>query len=202
MESLALTGLIKIEFPTGDLRLCDGQFFTFNAESYVSSDPTFGHIAGLEPISEGAGDELPILRLVLAPAASAAFADLVSPEFQGSRVRMWISEYVVETGLLTGTANLMFDGIIDRPVLSVSQSTRVVEFDIISNAERLLLRSEGNSMSPRFHKSVWPGELGMDNAIDLEIPVAWGTESPARGTTGGGGSGIGRGGFNPAVVNV
>ena len=173
----ALTGLMKIELPSGDIRLCDGGFFTYAAETYTNSDATFGTITGIEAITDGFGDSLPILKVVFAPPSDSAVADLVDSSQQGSRVRFWISEFDTATGLLTGSADMIFDGIIDRPVLSVSRDNREVEFDIISNAERLLLRQEANTQSPRFHKTIWAGELGQDNAVDLEITVSWGTET-------------------------
>lgn len=184
---VALTGLMKIELPGGDIRFCDGSFFTYDSEAYASSDADFGTITGIEAITDGIGDALPILKVVFAPSSGAAVADLVASDQQGSRARFWIAEYDKDTGLITGTPDLMFDGIVDRPLLSTSGDAREVEFDIISNAERLLLRQEANSMSPRFHKTIWAGELGMDNAIDLETGVYWGTEMPSRGGSASGG---------------
>jgi len=184
---VALTGLMKIELPGGDIRLCDGAFFTYDSEGYTSSHADYGTITGIESITDGIGDNLPILKVVFAPNSAAAVADLVSSDQQGARARFWIAEYDIDTGLITGTPDLMFDGIVDRPLLSTSRDSREVEFDIISNAERLLLRQEANSMSPRFHKTIWTGELGMDNAIDLEVGVYWGTEMPSRGSSSGGG---------------
>ena len=184
---VALTGLMKIELPGGDIRLCDGAFFTYDSEGYTNSHADFGTITGIESITDGIGDNLPILKVVFAPKSGAAVADLVSSDQQGARARFWIAEYDNDTGLITGTPDLMFDGIVDRPLLSTGGGNREVEFDIISNAERLLLRQEANSMSPRFHKTIWSGELGMDNAIDLEIGVYWGVEMPSRGSGGGGG---------------
>ncbi|MEO9745221.1 hypothetical protein [Parasphingorhabdus sp.] len=185
----ALVGLLKIELPGNDILLCDGGFFSYDGDDYTDSDPDFGVVAGLEPITDSIGDSLPILKISFAAAEGAAVATLVSSDMQNARTRFYVAEFDYDTGLVTGTPDQVFDGIISRPVLQVGATERIVEFDVISNAERLLLRSEANSLSPRFHKSNWSGELGMDNAIDLEIPVAWGVESPARFSASGGGAG-------------
>jgi hypothetical protein len=65
-----------------------------------------------------------------------------------------------------------------------------LHFDIVSTAERLFEVNIGNTLSPRFHKSIWPGETGEDAAIGIGLTVAWGIEAP----TGGGGAVYGGGG--------
>jgi hypothetical protein len=64
----------------------------------------------------------------------------------------------------------------------------------VSRLERLFSINEGNSLSPRFHKTVWPGELGEDNATGVGVAVAWGVEGAPRGSTYSGGGVPGWGG--------
>ena len=54
---------------------------------------------------------------------------------------------------------------------------------MVSTAERLFNKADGNTLSPTFRRSVWPLEAGDDEATGLSIPVAWGVEGPngARG---------------------
>lgn len=197
MNRIGLIGLLKIELPDATVRLCDGGFVDFGGEIYSSVDPTFGTIASLAALTEGVGEEVPALELSLNPAASSAPGDLSKPGFQRSAVRLWLGELDVETGLLVGDPDLLFYGQIDQSVLRVGRSTRDLAMTIVSTLERLFLRNEGNSLSPVFHKSVWPGETGHDNATGLSIPVAWGVES-SRGAFGGvvGGGGAGGGGYD------
>ena len=70
----------------------------------------------------------------------------------------------------------MFFGQIDQTVFKIGRSTRELAMTIVAKLERLFLRNEGNSLSPMFHKSVWPGETGHDNATGLVRPIAWGVE--------------------------
>ncbi|MGX7926453.1 hypothetical protein ACWPMX_07755 [Tsuneonella sp. HG094] len=198
MNRISLVGLLRIDLPDATVRLCDGGFIEFDGETYTSVDPTFGTIASLAALTEGVGEEIPALELALNPAASSAPADLSQPGFQRSAVRLWIGEYDVDTGLLVGDPDLLFFGQIDQTVLRVGRNARDLNMTIVSTLERLFLRNEGNSLSPVFHKSVWPGETGHDNATGLTVAVAWGVEkSPAASSAGyaPGGAGGGGGGY-------
>jgi hypothetical protein len=48
---------------------------------------------------------------------------------------------------------------------------------VVPNTARLLERNIGNSLNSAFHKSIWPGETGHDNADGLGRQIAWGVES-------------------------
>ena len=196
MNRVGLIGLVKIELPAATVLLCDGGFIEFASETYTSADSTFGTIGGVQALSEGEGDEVPALELTLLPSGDAAPADLSKPGFQTARVRFWIGEYDLDTGLLDGTPDMMFDGQIDQTTLKVG-ATRELSMSVVSTAERLFERNTGNSLSDSWHQSVWPGEKGHENATGLAVPVAWGAESPPRNygnTTSGNSYGFGFGG--------
>lgn len=188
MNRIGLIGLVKIELPADTILLCDGGFIEFASEIYRSADATFGTIGSVQALAEGQGDEVPALELTLLPSGDAAPADLLQPGFQRSRVRFWIGEYDLDTGLLDGTPDLMFDGQIDQTTLKVG-ATRELAMSVVSTAERLFERNTGNSLSDSWHQSVWPGEKGHANATGLSVPVAWGAESPPRNYGGGSGGG-------------
>ena len=203
-RSSALIGLVKLELPTGDVRLCDGGFITFEDELYLSHHPVFGTIGSIDALSEGVGDEAPALQVTFLPAGTARPRDLSQPGFQTARCRFWIREYDVDTGQLVGSAEPpLFDGMLDRTRIKVGPSGRELNCSVVALIERLFELNIGNSLSPTFHKSVWPGELGHDNATGLSVPVAWGAEkavssgggSSAGGSSGGGG---GYGGYRSA----
>jgi hypothetical protein len=191
--------LLKMELPSHTVLLCDGSFFDWNGDRYLSEDSVFGSIESCESITEGNGDELPTFNISFIPKSTASASALDNPNFQNSRFRLWIAEYNNATGVVTGTPDLIFDGQVDRSLLTLSASNRVVEFDIVPAAERLISRNISNTLTPRFHKSVWSGETGHDNAIDLELSEAWGTESPDRSSSGFGGSGGAGGGVRLGV---
>ena len=197
MMPFGIIGLCKIELPDSTIRLTDGGFILWDEEVFASKDPVFGTIASTDELSEGIDAEVPALDMAMIPAGTAAAADLSQPGFQRSRVRFWLGEYVRETGLLDGEPDLLFDGQIAQTSLSAGRSSRELAMTIVSTAERLFERNIGNSLSPSFHKSVWPGETGHDNATGLGAPVAWGVEAPpstSGGYYGGGIYGSGGGG--------
>ncbi|HYI43724.1 MAG TPA: hypothetical protein VD768_08900, partial [Sphingomicrobium sp.] len=127
------------------------------------------------------------------PASTAAAAALSQPSFQGSPIRVWLAEVDPAAGTVIGTPELLLDGELDTTELRLSRGQRKLDIGYISVAERLFQVNEGNVLSPRFHKSVWPGETGLDNATGVGLSVAWGVQSPPRGYSysgsGGGGSG-------------
>ncbi len=177
MNTVALIGLMKMELPDATVRLCDGGFIEYDSETYRSFDPVFGTIASIDALSEGVGDEVPALEVTFYPHGDAEPSDLSQPGFQTARTRFWIGEYDVEAGTLDGTPDLVFDGQLDRTQLIVGRE-RTLSCSIVSLAERLFELNIGNSLNPNWHKSVWSGELGHDNATGLSVPVAWGAASP------------------------
>lgn len=193
MDSVTLAGLVKIELPAKTLRLCDGAFVIWGAETFFSSDDDFGNVGALDPVSEGVGDSAPALRLTFQPSSTAAAADLSQPGWQGCRVRVWIAEVNPANNQVVGTPSLQFDGQTDTTELIVGQAKRAVVMDIVSRAERLFVIDEGNTLSDRFHQTLYPGERGEENATGIGVGVAWGTALPAQsyglGFTGGGSGG-------------
>lgn len=178
MQTVSLIGLVKMELPDGDVRLCDGGLITFGGELYRDVDPVFGAIGSIDAISEGIGDEVPALQMTLLPPGTSSAGDLQQTGMQRSRIRFWVGVYVVDTGLISGTPDLVFDGQLDQCSLEIDPDERRLAVSVVSTAERLFERNIGNGLSPVFHKELWPGELGHDNATGIGVPVAWGAASP------------------------
>ena len=176
MNAIGLTGLVKIELPDQTVRLCDGAFFNYQDELYQSEDDTFGTIGSLRAMSIGVGNIVPALVLTLLPPDGTAVGQISRPGNQTSRVTFSIAEYDANSGLISSGA-VFFDGQLDQTILDVGEGGRTLTISVVSLAERLFERNIGNSMNSTWHKSVWPGELGQDNATGLAQPVAWGTES-------------------------
>ena len=182
MKTIGLTWLCKIELPDATIRLTDGGFIQWGDEIFKSKDDVFGTISSVEGMPEGVDAEVPALDMVLIPASTAAAAELSQPGFQRSRVRFWLAEYVVSTGLLDGEPDLEFDGQIDQTSLTAGLTLKELAMAIVAQAERLFEQNIGNSLSSSFQKSVWPGDTGHDQATGLVTPVAWGTTAPVTAT--------------------
>jgi hypothetical protein len=182
-----LAGFLKWEAGSETVLLCDGGTLVFDSESYASRHPVFGSIAGFDPIGEGVGDEAPAGTLTFSPAPDAEPATINSAVLQGSRIRMWISEIDRETGEIVGTPDLQLDNIVDVTKLRLGKSVYELAVDIVSRTERLFLINEGNVLSGERHRQIYPGELGLNNAIGVPQVVAWGVVGAPRGTVAGGG---------------
>jgi hypothetical protein len=194
-DNIHLIGFCKIELPTRTLRICDGGFCYFGGEKYDSEDSLFGSIAGIDELEASLGDAAEDAKLVFAPPATTAAADINSSSFQNSRARFWMGT-IGPDGKTVTTVEQLMDALVDYTVLRLRQSGRELEMSFIGRPEKLFLRQEGNSLNPRFHKSIWPGEKGLDN-VGAKLTIPWGVGSP-RGLTsgGGGGGGVGGGSFN------
>lgn len=190
MSHIALTGLVKIELPDRTLRFCDGGFFVYEGDTYRSKDAVFGTIGALQTMSESVGDVVPAVVLTILPPDSTAPEEISQPGNQTSPAKFIIAEFDADTGLITD-ANVEFYGQLDQTILKSSAGEYSLAVSVVSLAERLFERNIGNSMNPTWHKSVWPGELGQDNATGLSNAIAWGVESPR---SNGGAGGVGSGG--------
>ncbi|HEU0045074.1 hypothetical protein [Sphingomonas sp.] len=184
---LTLVGLLKLELPGATVRLCDGGFCDWNGERYEAEHPVWGTLAAIEPVEEGVGDLAPGGKLTFMPAADALAAAVSSPAFQNARLRGWLGE-MGSDGKTVTSARPLFDGSIDTTTVRLARGSRMVDVSFVSRAERLFLTNQGNTLSPRFHQSVWPGERGFDNCTGVPTAVAWGTEgAPANALSAGSG---------------
>lgn len=193
MSRIALTGLVKIDLPDRELRFCDGGFFEYESETYRSRDAVFGTIGALQTMAESVGDIVPAVVLTILPPNTTSVVEISQPGNQTSPVQFIIAEYDPDTGLITSGA-VEFYGQIDQTILTAAANRYELTVSAVSLAERLFERNIGNSMNPTWHKSVWPGELGQDNATGLTGSVAWGVEAAPQGGVIRSGSG-GGGGF-------
>lgn len=183
VQRIVLTGLLKIELPGHTARLCDGGVVTFDGEEYRGRDALLGVLDGAEALTEGVGDEAPAASLTFLPPDSAPAATLNSATVQGARVRAWTAEIDPDSGLTLGTADQLADWIVDYPALTLGIGKRELELACVSGGQRFFQVDRGNSLSPAFHREIYPGETGLDQASEVSTSFAWGTAAPARGTS-------------------
>jgi hypothetical protein len=199
VERITLCGLIKIELPGKTVLISDGGFVTYAGDTYQSEDDEFGVISGFE-VSGTGPDQAPGGKITFLTPSSDAAARLVSPGFQTSRLSIWLAEVDEATATVIGTPTVLTLAQLDRGVIRETMRNREVDLEFVSLGERLMTINEGNSLNGTFHKRIFAGELGLDNAIGMGVTVAWGAAAPPRGVTTGGGGG-GRG-LNPGQQAV
>lgn len=195
-RTLTMSAFMKLELPGGDVRLCDGGVIKFGGEEYSKRHPVWGTVAEVPPAEASLGDFAPGGAIVLAPNPETPLSVLLADAVRGCRVRAWWGEVNSGTNSVV-SATRLGDWLIDFPRLRKRKGVRTIALEMITRAERLFLMNRGNVCSPRFHKSVWPGERGFDNCTDVPVQVAWGTQGGPTGsigagtyTGGGGGEGI------------
>jgi hypothetical protein len=176
-------GLVKIELPAHTAYLTDGGIITFDGDDYSSRDDVLGGIAFIEPMTEGKTGEIPALDIGYNIPNATAITTFTSGALQESSIRVWLAKYDVDTNAIIGTPDPKFIGLVDQPNVTVKKAEYSLALSCVPKAEAFFQAYTGNSLSATFHKSLFPGETGHDNATGLSVPTAWGTES-----AGGGGS--------------
>lgn len=175
-----LTWLLRLDLPSGSVFLNDGGVTVWGGNTYTPEDPVIGSIAQIGGLSEGFGPELPEQEIVFAPPSNAALTPLQEGAFARSALRLWLAEYDPETGAVIGTPDLRFSGRMDRIRQQFAFKQLQVTVASVPETEVLLFSDDGNGLSASFHKQVYPGETGHDQATGLVRTVTWGVESAGR----------------------
>lgn len=197
-DRIMIAAVMEATLPGHTARISDGGVVVVDAETYASEDSVLGVPIAFESLNEGVGDEAPVAAITFNPPGSVASADLNDPALANSRIRISIVEIDEDDGTQVGDVEQVADLIVDNPSLRFENNARQLEFACVSNAERLFLVNQGNSLSPSFHEQIWPGEKGLTNASGVSRSVAWGAAAAPRGSStgvAGGGGGGGGGGY-------
>ena len=188
-----LTKLVSITLLDRTVYLSDGGVTVFDGNVYVPSDPVIGSIQRYGELTYGFGDELPEWEFILSIPSNSALTPLQSAAKQALPVRYWFVEYDAENGEVTGIAHSEFSGRLDRVRQQFGFQQLGAVISCVAENEALLKSDDGNGLSAEFHKAVYPGETGHDQATGLVQTVTWGVESVRRGGRAGGGGGGGFG---------
>lgn len=198
--SNGLTWLLKLDLAGGAVFLSDGGVTTWGGDTYTPIDATLGGISQINEITEGLGPEMPELEIVFAPPSNAALTPLQSGAFQRRSVRLWLAEFNPATGAVVGTPDLRFAGNMDRVRQQFGLRQLQVVLSCVPETEVLFFSDDGNGLSAEFHKSIYSGETGHDQATGLVLPIQWGVAN-SRGATGGSGFG-GNGGNGGEFLGI
>jgi hypothetical protein len=196
-----LTWLLRLDLPSGGVYLNDGGVTVWGGNTYTAEHPVIGSLAQIGELTEGFGSQLPEQEIILAPPSNAALASLQAGAFARSAMRLWLAEYDADTGAVVGTPELRFAGRMDRVRQQFAFQQLQIVVSGVPETEVMLFSDDGNGLSASFHKQVYPGETGHDQATGLVRPVTWGVESaaPRGGVSGGGAGGGGGNGFGSDI---
>lgn len=192
-DRVLLFGSVQIDLPGYTLRLLDGSgFATFDGGTFLGIDPTFGVLAAVSELSDGAGDEAPAINVTILPPNDTAAGTLAAAAMQGSKVTVKVGAMDMATGAVIGDPYLLFVGEIDVPFLESGAEGRTLEYEVVSVLERLFDDDEGARLVDGFHQSIWAGETGFFDVTGIEATIYWG-QTPPKGaisfSAGSGGSG-------------
>lgn len=173
-------GAVRIDLPGYTLRLLDGSgVATFGGGTYTGIDATFGTLAAIGELSDGAGDQIPATNITILPPNDTAAATLAAPGMQGSIVTIHIGAIDPVTGAVIADPYLLFIGELDVPVITSGGAGRSVDYECVSVMERLFSDDEGQRLVDGFHQSIWPGETGYFDVTGVEQTIYWGQQPPA-----------------------
>jgi hypothetical protein len=187
-------GAVQIDFPEYSLRLIDGAGeVTIGGNLFKGRDDIFGTLGAISEIDDAMDDQAPAISVALIPPKASTAAELASPLFQGSRIRLWLGAIVRDTGEVIADPYLLFDGEIDQPTFAAGAKVREVEYECVSAMERLFDDDEGFRLNNASHQRVWPGEEGLEHVTALTKQIYWGVAKPGMSSGGGSGGGFGNG---------
>ena len=195
--SVGIAYACEIAFPGHTLRYVEAGEFVFNGDVFTSYDSVFGKVDSFEDIVSGLADSAPIFEMDFTPPDATAAADLSSPDFQGSVIKVYKWAYDRETGLVQ-TSETKFTGVVDTSTISGDIRQFTVTMTFVTEIQKFFNTDKGNRLNDAFHQSIFPGELGLQHTTGTTIPQPWGQKSQQR--YGGGGGvggvvGVGVGGF-------
>lgn len=182
-DSAFLFAAMKIELPARSLFFLDGAGVAqINGDVYSGEDYEFGTVNAIDNLTETISDSAPEILVSIYPKDGVAASVLANPAMQGSKVAIMVGAIDPATGLVIGQPEIKFLGEIDVPTLIVEKGSRVVEFSIVSVFERLFEVEEGVRASDGWHKSIWPGERGLEYMTGTDKNLYWGAKKPAGST--------------------
>lgn len=153
----------------------DGQTVTF-----TGVDPTFGTLASATSVSEQIVEESPQFTFSILPPDELALGTLNDPLQQGSRVSVYWGLVNEDTGMVIGSPELMWLGRLDTVKTNVGPNALTAEIATVSAFDRLFTVEEGQRLNGEWHRSIWPGETGLDYVYDATTDIYWGVEAPSK----------------------
>lgn len=162
--------------PAYNINLIDGSgHVVFPVDGAVTTftgrDDNFGMLDTLGTISESVATEAPAISLTLMAPTIGQISD---PKYQGAPVRIWMGAVDDHTGNVIGAPELLFTGWIDTVITTHGQNSQKSVVNVASVWERFFIGSEGFRLSPTWHRSLFPDEGGLDNAVEADGQIPWG----------------------------
>lgn len=203
---------VEIVFRERTLRVCDAGTVIFDGKTFLPTDPVYGALGEVSPVSDGTDNEATRAEIEFLPNAEGAADELWldedgteitdedgtslewptlrypleharRPGNQLSPVTIWWGSTDPETGLVIGEPEGVFVCLLDVASGSIGQGAWSLTFDCCSVLDYALEAGEGYRLNGAFHKEAWPGELGLDFVLSVQQDAYWGETRPRSAIT-------------------
>jgi hypothetical protein len=192
-----ITLFVQADLPDRTVRLLIGSGeVMWGTDKFVGYDPAFGFIDSGDDISESADGQAPNTSFTAVLSPDVDPLDVAGPQVQLSRFQVWLAalELDVSSHLqVVPDPDRLFDGFIDQATINLDQQREDAEFTVVSAFDYFFEDSEGQRLNGQFHRSIWPGEKGLDNVTGITKKIYWGTNPPPGMLSGSGGTTLGGG---------
>lgn len=190
-QALKLCTILRIDLPTHSIRLSEGGEVDYDGDRYAPIDSVFGQIVSFQDFTSGQGDEAPAFEVTWGVEDRTQAAGLCNPSIQGSFVNWRVLAINRDTNAVTADQHI-FTGLVDNAEIVLDVESYEVRMGFATEIDRFLNTDKGNRLNRSFHRSVWPGETGLDLMTGTTVPVPWGDERRNSYSGGRGGSSTGR----------
>lgn len=198
---------VEIVLPERTILVCDAGIVSFDGKDFANADPVYGVLGKVSPVSDGTDNQAARVEIefkpnetgvateylfdvdgerildvddepILVDVERAFIEEAIRPEIQLSAVTIWWGATDAETGEVIGEPEGAFHALLDTATVGISERDWSITFDCCSVLDYALQADEGMRLSPAFHKSVWPGELGLDFVTGVQRDTYWGQTRP------------------------
>ncbi len=179
LQAAAFTSfvLFSIALAAGAVRLSSGGEISYGGNTYYPENTSYGRLDTIPAIADGADDQVPTCEVnIILPSAAAKALWTVAAD-QGVSAVVMMGTINRSTGVVIGVETL-FTGEYNCPEFMVSGGEDRVVLLLTGQLGRLLEPNHERKLSPAFHKSIWPGELGLDNVTRLTRKIPWRASDP------------------------
>lgn len=201
-SGIAPTTTQLIRWETSDFVLCwtTGGFLDWNGgndagtwERYAQRQGDYGAVGQLPEFEDGIDGQTTRMDLTVYPESAAALAAMADRKHQATRISVWEADVDPLTGQMIGTPDPLFQGEIDFARFSVGDNWELI-LECGTEEARTNEAHDERRLTDAYHRSIWPGELGMSFVSRLGRKIYWRADQPSGVSTGG--TYTGNGGFN------
>jgi hypothetical protein len=193
--SNVIAHLIKLDLSDRTVYLSDGGFVPWDGDIYLNRDSVIGSIGAVQAFEAGFGGNISQIDVEFNNPGAGAVAALSEAALANRRIEIFVADYDLALGAVSGTPERKFLGQVDQATSTFAEGVKSVGVSCTSLAEPIFSQNTSNAMSHQFQQLISPGDTGHAQGTGLEKQWAWGTAS-IGGASGGSGGGMGSGGGN------